>query len=615
MPTDAAMNQNGNGAAAAEEPPLRNINNSVDPDADPEDDEPAPYDGHILMQRNDPDLDELTIGVSPGQFIPHGDDWARTGECISRNAHLKYLFIGDFYNHDTEWMAAEEHQFKALCEGLARNKSIIQLNMYNNPFGGMEFTALIPFFKNNKLKHLLLSDDTEFDGPSTCLIANALATFSSLDTFHFQYWKPGSDAAEALFKSLSQHTQMKQLRLYGGELLSGKKAQEALISYMKSCSLTEFVFNDDLDDEGAIHMGIALGFNKSIKKLELTNTRGVKSKGWLALSMGLGSSNLEDVSLVNNTLKCDGLEALSMNWTHNSTIKRLCLTSSLSRVDGDGWLSFCRYLISPNCSVNCLSLDRNHLNDSHFNLSSNAFPEALAENKSIEHLSLLENGNITVVGWEAFSAVLRRNTVLQSLSLPYLNDEEALVIAGFLPSNKSIEKLWIGGYYYGSDDQKKMTNVGWGALADALCDRGCITRTFLSNHNIESISFDEDELPDSLVESFNASLMFNRLAHCHAARLKILVQHFSEYCQLHHRLQPFLSMPLEVLPRAMGWIAKQFGGLYLKKYDLIAKNLMYLLVKSVPDLFDLTGRAQSERKRKRSSKQRTLESYFYPRAG
>ncbi|KAL7545323.1 hypothetical protein ACHAWF_008677 [Thalassiosira exigua] len=611
------MNRNcGNRAAAVEEPPLRNVNDAVDEGAD-SDEEDEPYDGHILLQRNDPELELLEIGTHAGEFIPHPDDWGRVGECISRSTHLTSLTISYLDYFDSGAMAAEWHHLEALCRGIARNRSITSLELHKHPFDGKEFGALIPFFKNNMLKQLVLSTDTEFDGPSTCLIANALAAFSSLESFSFQGWKSGGDAVASLLKSLSRHKKLRTLTLDGGNpLFDGKKAFDALITYMKSCSLTEFDFRDFFTNGGATQLGIALASNKSIKKLELFGLRDVDDSGWGALSLSFGSSNLEQLKLGGSCLSGDALTSLSLNLSHNKTIKHLDLCGSLSHSDISGWLSFVEFLGSPNCSVEELALGalgENNLSDSHLSASNSAFVKALTANKSIRHLDLGGNDDVTIRGWGLLSSLFVENQVLESISLPHLDDTGAAIFAGFLSKNKSVKKLCIGGYYSGRNEEKQMTGIGWESFATLLCDKSSIMSTFCSNHTLEQIckrGGNDGDLPLGAANLLEPSLTINReLWHRYAARAKILKHHFG---QQHIDIQPFLGMSLELLPRAIGWVGIDDCG---RQHDLQAKNLMYALAKSVPDLFDLSGRAQRDRKRKRYSKQQTLESYFEPRAG
>lgn len=609
------MNRNGSRAAAEAEPPLRNVNrHAEDVEPDPEEEE-----DHVLLQNNDPDLDELWIGAHPGEFVPHPDDWGRTGEYIGRNTHLDHLHLRylDYYDTGEVEVAAEGHQLEALCKGIARNISITKMTVFQHPFGGIEFTALVPFFKNNTLKYLNLGDDTEFNGPTTCLIANALASFRSLETFHFQGWKPGSDLVKSLIKSLSRHKNLKELWLCGGELFVGRKALRALTTYLGSpkCLLTKFTLVDDLDDGAAMQLGIALASNHHIEDLELMNMGSVKSAGWVALSMSVGCSNLKRLALVGNYLSGDALTALALNLGHRNTVKTLDLSRSLSRADMDGWFSFSVYLRSPNCSVEELSLNSNFLSDMHLTSSGNALAHALAENKSIRHLDLGDNDHISTSGWETFFTLLEKNAVIEWFSLPHLDDRAMTRFARLLSGNKSIKRVRSDSRVVNNDNRR--TKLGWESFATALCNKDSVMSTFSSNHSLQSINESElQELPDDLVEVLKSSLEINEAFKHHSllvrARAKILEHHFSATSQEQERLVvPFASMPTEVLPHALAWV----GIVGCGKYDLIAMNLMHMLVKSRPDLFDFADRnaSASHRKRKRFSQQRTIESYFSSR--
>ena len=96
------------------------------------------------IESNDPDLTKLNIDARNPDFIPPDGDWARDGNAIGGNVHIKGLCFGiDLGN------VVARDKFESFCAGLACNKSVEELFIRCNLFGGEIFTMLSPFFEQN----------------------------------------------------------------------------------------------------------------------------------------------------------------------------------------------------------------------------------------------------------------------------------------------------------------------------------------------------------------------------------------------------------------------------------------------------------------------------------
>ena len=72
----------------------------------------------IRLKRNDPTLNQLEVSLDErDQFI----DWEKEGRAISENTHIKYLFVANPEDDDSEKYIPN---LKAFYRGLAGNRSV-----------------------------------------------------------------------------------------------------------------------------------------------------------------------------------------------------------------------------------------------------------------------------------------------------------------------------------------------------------------------------------------------------------------------------------------------------------------------------------------------------------
>lgn len=117
------------------------------------------YDDHKIkhirrrLENNDPRVVKLTISKGCSYEPPDGD-WERDGRSVGANTHLKTLLINGDTNehvHGEDIDRDELHNnIKTFLRGVANNRSIEELELFEGEFEGETFDILTPFFKNNQ---------------------------------------------------------------------------------------------------------------------------------------------------------------------------------------------------------------------------------------------------------------------------------------------------------------------------------------------------------------------------------------------------------------------------------------------------------------------------------
>ena len=112
-------------------------------------------------------------------------------------------------------------------------------------------------------------------------------------------------------------------------------------------------------------------------------------------------------------------------------------------------------------------------------------------------MDLTFNSEITITGWDAFSAVFQNpDSELEELSLSSnrFNDGTLVSLAPSLANNNKLKKLFLG-------FDTNITVKGWTALSYVLCNTSSIMDTFHSNHMLQILceGYDEDQLPGDIM--------------------------------------------------------------------------------------------------------------------
>ena len=112
-------------------------------------------------------------------------------------------------------------------------------------------------------------------------------------------------------------------------------------------------------------------------------------------------------------------------------------------------------------------------------------------------------------------------------------------------------------------------NTRWEAFSRVLCGTSTIMDTFNSNHTIEKVVNSESQ-PKAIKSHLELNQQKNKFD---VARQKNIMIHFNGNIDMQH----FIDMELEVLPRAIAWVA---GG---------GASFFYQFICNMPLFFDFSG--------------------------
>ncbi|KAL9183548.1 hypothetical protein ACHAXT_004404 [Thalassiosira profunda] len=269
-----------------DEPPLRNVNPLMNDDYVAED--------HLLLQRNSRRLTTLYLGASENELLPHPDDWRRTGHCLGRNTHVETLHFGSLEG-------VTLGQFAALCEGLADNQSIVEVEFTCEKslcLGGIVFQLMAPFFERNLVRTLRAGGDgfeVGLDSETTRYLADALAKFNCLTEFEYYSLAVDNGTALRLFGALAKHKNLEKLYLSGTHHMRRSGYNSLVRLFRSSARLSNLgLYLGFVDDELATALPDALADNSAFRDLSLYENAGLTSRGWTAIATIHCQHSLED---------------------------------------------------------------------------------------------------------------------------------------------------------------------------------------------------------------------------------------------------------------------------------------------------------------------------------
>ena len=551
------------------------------------------------IEENDPKLVKLAIYIGESytecdMYRPHDGDWERDGKSVGRSIHIKELVLGD---HDS----VSRHEYEVFCEGMAANKSIERLKIWNDVLSGGEiYSMMCPFFEqNSNLRCLRVGFHTlagRFCDASVRLLSESLTRFNTLREFECQYCQLGDDYVATLVGALTVHSGITKLdlsgnkvgRVIGGVGGMGSAALAALLTSPKS-SLKELeLMSCSFNDEGAAILAAALTGNRTLTQLNLGRNPSITVTGWRAIFARVKSpqSSLEELRLFRNSINNATANLLANALTTSTSLKVLDL-SEIDCIYGDCiipevWRPLFDALQNPSCALQDLDLHNNDFDDDDVTYLSNA----LALNCTLKWLDFrgCNNRGVTVSGWRAFSAVFRNpNSALETVNLRSnsINDDALVSFADGLRGNSKLENFFLNGDPDDYDDEysEDTTLTRWDAFSHALCDKSSVNATFSSNHTLQRLVepdkrhlsssrsslwpwdlADEPDLPPDLQNLLRLNRENTKIE---ASRRKILNVHFSG----DFNMQPFISMDLKALPHAVAWMAKdEYGSSLLYQF-------------------------------------------------
>ena len=150
-----------------------------------------------------------------------------------------------------------------------------------------------------------------------------------------------------------------------------------------------------------------------------------------------------------------------------------------------------------------------------------------------------------------------------------------MTLGNALANNKTLQKLQIG-------DCGHITARAWDVLSTLLCNKSSIESIYSSNHTLQSITW------GNYTNFPSPPVLFLLAMNEDEDKVEVARQKILRYGDIN--MEEFVDMELGVLPHAIAWIGRDFGG-------LVEMRLLYRLVKSVPFLFDFhDGKAKAKQR-------------------
>jgi len=262
------------------------------------------------------------------------------------------------------------------------------------------------------------------------------------------------------------------------------------------------------------------------------------------------------------------------------------MTSMISSLDdydnitAQGWISFFTSLQGSNLDLVKLDLSVNSIDDNGIQL----LVPLVSRMSSLAQLNLSGNRSVTPAGWQTLSGFPQTNCALRELQLAFgnnLNDNTIIAFTSALAHNKTLKRLSLA-RCFDVDNNETITERGWQAASNLLCNTTSILDTYNSNHTLHIFGGGDRNL------SAYSKLNENK-DKVEVARQKILKTHFSNGDT--SKIQELLDMELEMMPTVIAWIGRPLpiGWKYhvdWKDTNVAGLSLMYNLTKRFPDLFD-----------------------------
>ena len=573
------------------------------------------------IEGNDPTVIEQLIheqklfGESPQSLLV---DWERLGHAIGNNTQLQEITFSHFGLRATE----TEHLLKFL-PGVALNRSIQKLTLFRCNLPDEKFwDAIAQFFMHNQsLENLELMSCTG-RGMSHSALASTLQKFHTLKKFSIDGGYDVGVLPDGAIQALIGHAGLVQLSILDVNIGNACCAEIAAllqnpISNLKTLHLLKMNIQGDEDPcIGGDIIGNGLASNNSLIELELDLSSSLGEVGileglerskcrlerlvvnnlyanqadigsyhvellssaleshvttlmalelsfdldepnivWMPIINILGQRNcmLENLNLDLSFIDNAGMAALTTALANNNRLRELVLCGNFNSVTRAGWMTFLMVLFNLDSSLEVLEMNSVHINDEVVAVLS----YALTNNNRLRILRVCAR-RLTPTGFMAFSTILRNpSSTLERLDLrgSRVNDQVMISFANALTNNRRLRELELS---LGSD----ITSDGYTTFTNTLANRSSIMETYLSNHTLEKLCGEYDEilkLPKDLV----SLLLLNKKKNCdsQAARLKIIMTHFSgsEISML-----PFMNMDLIVRPHAIAWMFRD-----LHSYELL----------------------------------------------
>lgn len=330
--------------------------------------------------------------------------------------------------HQIEW---ELQQLRDLAVLLECNLNIKLVMFRRNRFGRECISELSEILKRNGVVKEVMFTESAIGSVGAGFLASALKVNDSLE--ELQIWEDsiGSKGAEELSKMIEVNSTLKLLTIFDSNsitatplisaVLARNRAMEVHVwsgeNGERSSKVVEFLPENStlriyrLDLSGACRVACALGWNSTVKSLDMTGVR-LKSR-WAKEFRWILEQNrsLKEVNLSKTCLKDKGVIYVAAGLFKNQSLESLCL-------DGNGFGGIgVEHLLCPLSRFSALQYQAN-----------------------ITLKSVTFGGGKTKIGREGLAAILQMLTSNESLTRLGIYDDESLRSDDFVRLFRSLEK-------------------------------------------------------------------------------------------------------------------------------------------------------------------------------
>ena len=363
---------------------------------------------------------------------------------------------------------------------------------------------------------------------------------------------------ESFFRGVNGNRSIQTISFYQMDLLGGEIFQSLRPFFENNNSIFEIDMQEcEFDTGSARQFSLALRCcNKSLKSVIIAEN-------------GLGDEQLLDIiTALSAHPQLANLNFSGMNVGRNECTALAALLSSSAT------------------GLHSLSLNGNDIDDEGLD----ALVGGLVTNSRLSQLYLSHNHSITARGCQSLAVLLENNTSinLEELCLANINidDEGARIFAHALASNRRLKTLYLGRNH-------GITAEAWTTFSKLLCDASSINNTYHSNHTLECLSWEEEQIPANV----NALLAVNR----NEDKTQVAIKKIIKYHQ-HFEMQPFFEWDLKVLPIAINWFerAGSIEGIDVAEVGKRKLETIYQFIHAMPEVFEPAPAGAGD-KRKRSA--------------
>ena len=260
----------------------------------------------LRVQRNDPYLYELEVGLPPNRRISgtplmSDDEIADLGRDIGKNTHLLELeLLGDKFN-GIENIEEARQKFQLICEGICQNRSIETLSVTCScQLTGNFFEFLSTFLENNINLTCVVVCECNLNREGMRSLVAALARGGS-HLYELKLCK--NDLVEEAFIALHENPAVipKKLTFSYNGIDEDKCKAIATLLQDRTCTveIIDFCEARKIDDGCIIQLANALAGNMTLKELQLSKTS-TRNAGLRAFSQSLCSTASIDATYNSN---------------------------------------------------------------------------------------------------------------------------------------------------------------------------------------------------------------------------------------------------------------------------------------------------------------------------